>query len=102
MRRWGRVQGCNAGCSLLDLNAPRIWTLACVLTKQAGPAFQGPQEGKQRNAQDLPLLGPLLLAAAMLLPVANTGCTARVRVYDHSDYHNWDDREDRAYRRFLD
>jgi len=38
----------------------------------------------------------------MLLPVANTGCTARVRVYDHSDYHNWDDREDRAYRRYLD
>ena len=47
-----------------------------------------------------PYVGPLLLAAAMLLPVANTGCTARVRVYDHSDYHNWDDREDRAYRRY--
>jgi hypothetical protein len=28
---------------------------------------------------------------------------ASVRVYDrdHRDYHNWDDREDHAYRRYL-
>ena len=48
--------------------------------------------------------GPWFLAAVMMLPIANTGCAARVRVYDryHSDYHDWDDRQDRAYRRYLD
>ena len=42
----------------------------------------------------------ILLAAASLAPLALTGCAARMRVYDeyHSDYHYWNDREDRAYR----
>jgi hypothetical protein len=47
--------------------------------------------------------GTLLLAAAALAPIAMSGCAARVRVYDeyHSDYHDWNDREDRAYRLWL-
>jgi len=51
------------------------------------------------------LLSSLLLAAALVAPVASTGCAARVsgRIYDrdHDDWHRWDDREDRAYRRYL-
>ena len=45
----------------------------------------------------------LLAAALVVVPVFGTGCAARVRVYDsyHSDYHYWNDREDRAYRRYL-
>lgn len=48
-------------------------------------------------------LGFVFLAAALVAPIANTGCAARVRIYDedHRDYHRWDDREDRAYRRYL-
>lgn len=48
-------------------------------------------------------LAPLFLAVALMAPIANTGCAARVRVYDpyHSDYHHWDDDEDRAYRQYL-
>jgi hypothetical protein len=45
----------------------------------------------------------LLAAALLVAPALSTGCAARVRVYDsyHRDYHRWDDREDRAYRRYL-
>jgi len=48
-------------------------------------------------------VGTILLAAATLAPLALSGCAARVRVYDeyHSDYHYWNDREDRAYRMWL-
>ncbi len=48
-------------------------------------------------------LGTILLTAAMLAPLTLTGCAAHVRFYDeyHSDYHHWDDREDRAYRSWL-
>jgi len=48
-------------------------------------------------------LGTIVLAAATLAPLTITGCAARVRVYDeyHSDYHRWNDREDRAYRAWL-
>jgi hypothetical protein len=48
-------------------------------------------------------LAPLWLSAAMLLPLLASGCAARVRYYDeyHSDYHRWDDGEDRAYRVWL-
>jgi hypothetical protein len=48
-------------------------------------------------------LGWLLLAAALLVPVGNVGCAARVRVYDrdHDDWHNWNRDEDRDYRRYL-
>ena len=47
-------------------------------------------------------LDSLLLAALLVAPALSTGCAARVRVYDpyHRDYHDWDDREDRAYRRY--
>ena len=39
--------------------------------------------------------GPIVAAA--------TPQAVSVRVYDsnHHDYHNWDDHEDRAYRRYL-
>jgi len=51
----------------------------------------------------------LLLGAALAAPaVTMAGSkpqegTVQVRVYDrdHRDYHNWDDREDRAYRRYY-
>jgi hypothetical protein len=56
-----------------------------------------------------PLVGPLVLAAVVATPVlmatkANAQeASVQVRVYDrhHKDYHNWDDREDRAYRGYL-
>jgi hypothetical protein len=46
-------------------------------------------------------IGSLLLIASLAGPAA--GCAARVRIYDEPrrDYHRWDDREDRAYRRYL-
>jgi hypothetical protein len=50
----------------------------------------------------------LLFAAALVVPVALVAAPqpqvgVQVRVYDrdHRDYHNWDDREDRAYRGYL-
>src|ERR1700733_12525961 len=51
-------------------------------------------------------IGAGLLLAGMLAPVAPPPAQAQsvdVRVYDshHRDYHNWDDHEDRAYRRYL-
>jgi hypothetical protein len=48
-------------------------------------------------------VGHLLIATALLAPLAASGCAAHVRYYDeyHSDYHHWDDREDRAYRVWL-
>jgi hypothetical protein len=46
------------------------------------------------------IAGPLPMIAAAVPQEAKV----EVRVYDrdHKDYHNWDDREDRAYRRFLE
>jgi hypothetical protein len=54
-------------------------------------------------------IGPLMLAAAIVAPAliatrANAQeASVQVRVYDsnHKDYHNWDDREDHAYRNYL-
>jgi hypothetical protein len=54
-------------------------------------------------------IGSLFLAAAIVAPaliVAEASAqeaSVQVRVYDshHGDYHNWDDREDRAYRSYL-
>ncbi len=45
----------------------------------------------------------VLLAATSRLPLAISGCAARVRVYDqyHSDDRDWNGREDRAYRVWL-
>jgi len=51
----------------------------------------------------------LLLGAALAAPAATMAgpkpqeASVQVRVYDrdHRDYHNWDDREDRAYRRYY-
>ncbi len=51
-------------------------------------------------------IGSLLLAGAIFAP-AITGAPrpqeVQLRVYDrdHRDYHNWDDREDHAYRGYL-
>jgi hypothetical protein len=53
-------------------------------------------------------LGSLLLATAVIAPtlVVSTAQAQEVnaRVYDrdHHDYHNWDDHENGAYRRYLD
>jgi hypothetical protein len=52
-------------------------------------------------------IGSFLLAAAIVAPAVVVAEAAAqevsVRVYDsnHRDYHNWDDREDRAYRGYL-
>jgi hypothetical protein len=58
-------------------------------------------------------LGSLFLAAALLASAASMAKAGNqnerrydndhVRYYDrdHRDYHYWDDREDRAYRRYL-
>jgi hypothetical protein len=54
-------------------------------------------------------ISSLLLAAAIAAPTAIMAgprpqdASVQVRVYDrdHRDYHNWDDHEDRAYRRYL-
>jgi hypothetical protein len=54
-------------------------------------------------------IGSLFLAAAIFAPalvVAEANAQearVQIRVYDrdHRDYHNWDDREDHAYRRYL-
>ena len=50
----------------------------------------------------------LLLTAAFAvsgsaIAAAPQEASVQVRVYDsnHHDYHNWDDREDRAYRGYL-
>lgn len=54
-------------------------------------------------------IGTLFLAAAIVAPAATVAeakaqeAGVQVRIYDrdHRDYHNWDDHEDRAYRRYL-
>jgi hypothetical protein len=60
-------------------------------------------------------ISSMLLAAAIAAPMAVVSTAApqdrddrdrdhdRSRVYDrdHKDYHNWDDREDHAYRSYL-
>jgi len=49
-------------------------------------------------------LAAAIVAPALVVAQANAQEAAvQVRVYDdgHRDYHNWDDREDRAYRRYL-
>jgi len=52
-------------------------------------------------------LGSLLLSAALIPSLAGAGCAvrgeARVRYYDsdHRDWHNWDEHEERQYRRYL-
>jgi hypothetical protein len=53
-------------------------------------------------------IASLFLAAALVAPVSimaapapQTGVQIRVYDRDHRAYHNWDDREDRAYRGYL-
>ena len=52
-------------------------------------------------------IGSLLLTAVLATPLAVMAAPApqsvQLRVYDrdHKDYHNWDDREDKAYRGYL-
>jgi hypothetical protein len=54
-------------------------------------------------------ISSLFLAAAIAAPTVVMAHatpqegTVQVRVYDrdHRDYHNWDDHEDHAYRRYL-
>jgi hypothetical protein len=47
-------------------------------------------------------VNPLLLIAAMIFPIAGSGCAARVRYYDakYHDYHRWDPSESRAYQEY--
>jgi len=55
------------------------------------------------------LIGSLVLSAAIVAPAVVVpsakaqDAEVHVRVYDrdHKDYHNWDDREDHAYRSYL-
>jgi len=55
------------------------------------------------------LVGGLFLTAALAVsgPIVTAAAAQeanlQVRVYDshHRDYHNWDDREDRAYRGYV-
>src|ERR1700732_2351175 len=55
------------------------------------------------------IIGSLLLAGAIFAPTTVMSAPSpqeagvQVRIYDrdHRDYHNWDDREDHAYRRYL-
>ena len=53
-------------------------------------------------------LGSLVLAGAVAAPALlvspATAQEVNVRVYDrdHRDYHNWDDHENGAYRRYLE
>ena len=52
----------------------------------------------------LVLLGAALAAPAITMAGPRPQeASVQVRVYDHDrrDYHNWDDREDRAYRHYL-
>jgi hypothetical protein len=54
-------------------------------------------------------IASLFLTAALAVPVAimaaaePQNASVQVRIYDrdHKDYHNWDDREDHAYRGYL-
>src|SRR5690242_15850146 len=54
-------------------------------------------------------IGTLFLTAALVAPAVIVAeakaqeASVQVRVYDrdHRDYHNWDDHEDHAYRRYL-
>ena len=53
-------------------------------------------------------IGSLLLAGAIFAPTAvmatprpQEGVQVRIYDRDHRDYHNWDDREDHAYRGYL-
>jgi hypothetical protein len=49
------------------------------------------------------LLAAAIVAPALAVPEAKAQERGEVRVYDrdHRDYHNWDEREERAYRRYL-
>jgi hypothetical protein len=49
------------------------------------------------------LAGAILAPAAIIAAPGPQEAAVQVRVYDsdHRDYHNWDDREDRAYRRYY-
>jgi hypothetical protein len=55
------------------------------------------------------IMSSLLLTAALAAPVAIMAAPVpqrvgvQLRVYDrhHKDYHNWDDREESSYRRYL-
>jgi hypothetical protein len=53
-------------------------------------------------------IASLFLAGALVAPVSviaapSPQASLQIRVFDrnHRDYHNWDDREDRAYRGYL-
>ena len=56
-----------------------------------------------RYISSLVLVAALAVPAAILANAMPQEASVQVRVYDrdHKDYHNWDDREDHAYRLYL-
>jgi hypothetical protein len=50
------------------------------------------------------LMAALAISGPIVAAAAAQEANFQVRVYDrdHRDYHNWDDREDRAYRGYVD
>ena len=48
-------------------------------------------------------VGSIFLAAALIAPVAITGCSRTTDVYDsaHGDHHTWDDHEETVYKGYL-
>jgi hypothetical protein len=57
-----------------------------------------------RYVRALILMATLTAIGGPLVATAMPQDSVQIRVYDskHHDYHNWDDREDRAYRNYLE
>jgi hypothetical protein len=57
-----------------------------------------------RHISSLILTAALAAPAVVLANALPQEATVQVRVYDshHHDYHNWDEREDHAYRLYLE
>ncbi|HEY2461248.1 MAG TPA: hypothetical protein VGI16_10575 [Candidatus Acidoferrum sp.] len=57
-----------------------------------------------RYIASLSLITALAAPAAIVAAATPAPQEVKIRVYDreHKDYHNWDDREDHAWHRFLD
>lgn len=77
------------------------------VTGNLNPEISEWEESNLRNINGYFSL--LLLGAALAAPAVTMAgpkpqdASVQVRVFDrdHRDYHNWDDREDHAYRRYL-
>ena len=58
----------------------------------------------KRMAGSIVLSAALAAGGGVALAATPQEARVQVRVYDpgHKDYHNWDDREDHAYRHYLE